>query len=151
MIDSNGLTAVLQDHALKQGLFEAVNGHEPLHPPGKGLTYSVWVDLIRPVAQMSGLAATSARVVCLGRIYSNMAQKPMDGIDPSLLHATDVLMSAYNGDFELSGLATAIDLLGAYGDPLHAQAGYLEIDTVTFRVMTLTIPIIVADAWEQAA
>jgi hypothetical protein len=43
-----------------------------------------------------------------------------------------------------------VDLLGSAGAPLSAQAGYLNQDGRLFRVMTLTLPIIVNDVWDQA-
>jgi hypothetical protein len=52
-----------------------------------------------------------------------MLTDPEDAIDPELLAAVDALMSAYSGDFQLGGLITQVDLLGAYGKPLGAERG----------------------------
>jgi hypothetical protein len=59
-------------------------------------------------------------------------------------------MAAYNGDFTLGGLVECVDLLGMTGQRLEARAGYLEQDRKIYRVMTITLPVIVAEAWEQA-
>jgi len=59
------------------------------------------------------------------------------------------LMTSYAADFELGGNARNIDLLGQTGVQLSAQAGYVEIDNRLFRVMDITIPVIVNDAWAQ--
>ncbi len=99
----------------------------------------------------SGLAATQARVEFTVRIYSNMTQEPQDGIDPELLSATDALLNAYSGDFQLGAAVMAVDLLGAYGAPLAAQSGYVTVDQTMFRVMDITLPMVIADAWTQAA
>jgi hypothetical protein len=63
------------------------------------------------------------------------------------------MMGAFSGDFDLGGVGGVryIDLLGSTGTVLGAVAGYIEIDKKMFRVMTMTIPIIINDAFVQAA
>lgn len=140
----------LVSHAAASGLFDQVQGHEPKNAPGNGLSCAVWGDRIVPV-QSSGLDTTSIRVAFSLRIYSNMASEPQDAIDPAILTAVATLMAAYSGDFTLAGGARYIDLLGASGLPMSAQAGYLTQDEREFRVMTLTVPIIYNDVFEQVA
>src|SRR5690606_6200689 len=112
-----------------------------------GLTCAVWIDLIEPARGRSGLAATSARVVFNVRVYTNMLQNPQDAIDPNVMAAVDALFEAYSGDFELGGDAEFIDLMGAtQGHPLRAQSGYINIDNMVYRVMTITVPVVVSDA-----
>lgn len=149
-IDGAGIMGAVADHALRSGLFERVNGHEPKNAPGNGLTAAVWVDYVGPVLS-SGLATTSARLVLNVRIYSSMLQDPQDAIDPNIIAAVDDLFEAYSGDFDLGGRVRNVDLLGSSGTALSAQAGYLEQDRKNFRVMTITLPVIVNDAWEQVA
>lgn len=134
--------------ALASGLFDKVNNHEPKSSPGLGLTAAVWVDSISPIPA-SGLAATSGRVVLKVRLYSNMLSDPQDAIDPELTNAVDVLLAAYSGDFSLGATVKNIDLLGAYGIPLSAQAGYLEMDGKMYRVMDINVPVVVNDIWSQ--
>lgn len=149
-IDAAGIMGAVKDHALTSGMFERVNGHEPKNAPGKGLTVAIWADYVGPVLS-SGLAMTSARVVLMVRIYSSMLMEPQDAIDPNIIAAVDALMDAYSGDFELGGTARSVDLLGSSGTSLSAQAGYLEQDHKHFRVMTITLPVVVNDAWDQVA
>jgi hypothetical protein len=136
---------------MRLGLFERVNTSEPKNAPGNGLTAAVWLQMVSPVAAASGLAATSARVEFMLRIYSNMLQEPQDAIDPEILSAVDVLMGAYSGDFDLGGTVRNVDLLGAHGVGLSAVAGYLSVDNKMFRVVDVTLPLIVNDVWEQVA
>lgn len=136
-------------HAMALGLFERVNQHEPKNAPGNGLTAAVWADSIAPTPAGSGLASTSARVVFNVRIYSSANAEPADAIDPNILAATSALMGAYSGDFELGGSVRNVDLLGQGGVPLSAQAGYLQQDGRLYRVMTLVLPVLVNDVWEQ--
>jgi hypothetical protein len=80
-----------------------------------------------------------------------MTREPQDDIDTDILNATDLLMNEYSGDFELGGNVREVDLLGEFGDSLSSQAGYVTIGGTMFRVMTITLPVIVNDAWNQVA
>lgn len=149
-INISGILDGITSHALATGLFDQVAGHEPKNPPGNGLTYAAWVQAIRPVPAASGLAISSGRLEFNARLYSRYVQQPEDAIDPNLVAATDTLMTAYSGDFELGGNVRNIDLLGQTGTPLSAQAGYLTQGNATFRVITIVLPVIVNDLWSQA-
>lgn len=148
-----GVTAILaavESHALATGRFDRVNRHEPKSAPGNGLSAAIWVQSLRPVAAASGLNSTSARLELSERVYMGMLAEPQDDIDTRVLEAVDVLMTAYSGDFELGGLVRNVDLLGEHGDPLSADAGYLEQDKKIYRVMVITLPLIISDLWGQA-
>jgi hypothetical protein len=140
----------VQSHALSVGHFERVNGHEPKVAPGVGVTCALWVQDITPV-KSSGLNSTSVRLEFTVRTYQSMLSEPRDAIDPKMLIAVSTLMAAYSADFTLGGLIRVVDLLGAYGDPMNARAGYLEQDKRLYRVMTITLPLIVNDVWDQVA
>jgi hypothetical protein len=151
-LDIRGVLDAIQSHALASGFFTEVNGNEPLSPPDtSGLTCAVWVEQIGPARGGSGLASTSTRLCFYVRLYSGMAIEPADAIDPNLMDALDALMAAYSGDFTLDGLLREVDLLGQFGDPLGARAGYLLEGGTEFRVMTITLPVIVNDLWDQEA
>lgn len=142
--------AVVSD-VQRSGYFDLVNMHEPKRAPGKGLTAAVWVQAIDPIALMSGLASTSARIVFMLRIYSNMFKEPQDMIDPEMMRATSNIMRRYHDDFDFEGVIRNIDLLGQFGVALAAQAGYLEVSGTHFRIMDITIPCLVNDVWPQVS
>lgn len=149
-IGSQDIFDRLADHALASGYFDRVNQHEPKNKPGRGLTCAMWIDRIQPARSRSGLTSTTARVTVNVRVYTNMLQNPQDAIDPSVMEATDALFEAYSGDFQLGNDERWIDCLGAtQGHPLEAQSGYINIDNMTYRVMTISVPVIVNDAWNQ--
>lgn len=150
-MDIAGIVDSVASHAMKLGLFETVNQHEPVNAPGNGLTCAVWADYIGPVPRASGLAITTAYVVMNIRIYTSATQQPYDGIDPMMMSAVDSLITAYSGDFDLGGKVRNVDLLGMYGRELSSQAGYIKQDSNTYRVMTITLPMIVNDTWDQQA
>lgn len=148
-LDATGIFSALISHAESTGMFESVNGHEPKSSPGKGITAAVWVARIEPARAASGLSSTSVLVTCTVRIFSDMLQEPQDGIDPAVIKATDALMNAYSGDFTLGGLIRNVDLLGQTRNPLFAQSGYLNVSGRMFRIMDITVPMIVNDVWGQ--
>lgn len=136
-------------HAQSLGLFETVLGHEPVSAPGSGLIYALWVKRVTPIPARSGLDSVSVRLELAGRVYIPADTEPQDGVDVSLTAAVDGLMTAYAGDFELGGSVANVDLLGMHGAPLGADFGYARFDT-TYRVATLTVPLIINDAWTEA-
>lgn len=150
-MDINGITDALVSHAVALGLFQRVNMFEPTNQPGNGMTCAIWADEVLPVAEVSGLDATSAKLTFMVRFFKSMQTEPLDMIDPELVSATDVLLNAYSGDFDLSGTIKQVDLLGQHGTPLSGRAGYLNMDAKMFRVMTITLPLVVNDAWNQVS
>jgi hypothetical protein len=144
------LDAVIS-HAAASGWFEQVNGGEPISPATSGLTAAVWVDTLTPI-RSSGLASASARLGLITRLFTSAEQLPTEGIDPNMTLATDALMRAYVGDFELGGADNVrfVDVFGAHGPALDARAGYLPVSGVTLRVMTISLPVIVNDLWDEA-
>lgn len=149
-LDVNTLLDKVTSHAATLGYFDRINTHEPKNAPGNGLSASVWFDQIE-VVRASGLSSSSAKVVLNIRLATSMIQEPQDMIDTNLVNALNALLAAYHGDFELGGNVRMIDVLGAYGTPLMAQAGYLNQDNKIYRVFTIKLPLIVNDVWDQTA
>jgi hypothetical protein len=137
-------------HAQATGWFDQVTGHEPKSAPGRGIACAVFVRRARPVSARSGLSSTSACVELSVRVYMNMLHEPQDEIDPTIISAVDDLMAAYTGDYTLGGLVSNVDLLGAHGPDLRAEAGYISIDNKVFRSVDITLPLIVNDLWSQS-
>jgi len=145
------LDAVVSD-AKASGYFTKVNTHEVMRVPSSRLTAAIWVQAINPVALASGLAATSAQVVFMLRIFTSLNQYPQDIIDPQITKAVSNLMRRYHDDFDFGGIIRNVDLLGQFGTALAAVAGYVEADDGSlFRIMDLTIPCIVNDVWPQVS
>lgn len=148
MIESDALIDAVVSHAAASGYFDRVNRHEPKSAPGSGLSAAVWADSIGP-ARSSGLAETTALVVMNVRVFTSMLTDPPDAIDPAVMKAVDDLMGAYSGDFTLDGLVRCVDLLGMGGTPLSARAGYVNIDGKLMRIFTITVPVLIDEAWTQ--
>lgn len=150
-VETRAYTDALVSHAMATGLFDRVNQYEPKATPGNGLTAAVWFQTLRPDPQHSGLAATSVWLTYTLRIYLPMLTEPQDWIDPRILEGVDKLIELYSGDFSLDGMVREVDLEGQSGTGLSAQAGYLDIDRTKMRVVDITIPLGINDAYVQAA
>lgn len=141
----------LASHAMASGYFEKVNQYEPRSAPNTDLTAAIWFQNIKPAPAASGLAATSILLVMTVRLYTSAIKEPtaLDQMDPIMVQATDKLLTAYTGDFTLDGMIRNVDVLGEQGQPLEAEAGYLDIDRTKFRVVDITVPLVINDAFAQ--
>lgn len=150
MINIQGIVDALVSHAASTGHFETVNAHEAKSAPGPGLVCAVWADALSSAPAQSGLHVTTARLTMKVRIYQPMLKEPADAIDPDMLRATDTLMAAYTEHFTLGGLIrNVVCLAGDQGEALNAQAGYVQIGNNMMRIMDITVPMIISDAWNQ--
>jgi hypothetical protein len=156
MIDSAffvTLTDALTTHALRLGYFDRVNKSEPKRAPDYGLTAAIWPQNLVPAPLNHGLAATTAVATYVARIYQPMLQEPLDMIEANMMRATAALMGALSADFRLADAdgpdVRNIDLLGAVSPGLTSVAGYLDVDRSKYRVMDISIPIVINDVFEQ--
>lgn len=150
-LNSEVILDEIVSHALSLGVFDTVNLHEPTVPPAaSGITAAVWVQSIGP-SLLSGLSSTSARIAFTIRLFQNAYSEPPDAIDPAMMNAADVLFTSLAGDFELGGNVRNIDLMGAGGSSLSLISGYLSQGNMNYRIMDITVPVIVNDAWDQVA
>jgi hypothetical protein len=139
----------ITSHAARLGPFERVQTHEPKTAPTEGMTGAVWVADVMPVPELSGLDSTTMRLGFTLRLYQNMIREPQDVIDTEMTDVVSLLLAAYNGDFTLGGLVHKVDLLGAHGQPLSVVSGYIPQDGKLLRAMSIYLPVIIADAFNQ--
>lgn len=139
----------LRSHAASLGVFEHVVGHALTNPPHTGVAIAFEFGRFRR-SRSSGLAATSGLITYGASIYRPMRTEPQDDIEVEILGAADALMNAYSGDFELGGNVRCVDLLGQESDGLGADGGYAKVGDVPYRAITVNIPLLVNDVFEQA-
>lgn len=142
----------IRDLALSTERFAVINGHEPATPLDSGLTAAVWMQAIGPAKRFSGLSATAAAVTFTMRIYTAATTQDLDAIDPAVGSATSSMIALLSGDFDLGKSVFAVDLLGMNGAPLAAKAGYANVagpPTTLYRIMDITIPLIIDAVWTQ--
>jgi hypothetical protein len=145
----DALFSAVESVAMRTGKFRRVNLHEPKSAPGSGLTCAIWIQSIDPFTSGSGLNSTTGYLVLFARVYGNMFTKPEDNLDPVMTKAASALVGAFSADYTLNGTCRNIDLLGEGGTTLRAQAGFEEIGSTQYRIMTVTVPCIVNDCWDQ--
>lgn len=147
----------LHDIAAASGLFDIVLDHEPTSAPGtEGLTCCVIGSTITGI-QSSGLASLSARVEFRVRILANAFDEPRSAVDTILMNAAGEYMGELAGAYALGGLARDVDLLGADGDQLRMELGYMSIGgnsqtpgSVLYRAADVMVPIVINDCWTMA-
>ncbi len=133
----------------KSGYFSHVNTGEPKSAPGVKVQAAFWPQSIRPIGIASGLAATTAHVLFIVRIFTNFKAEPQDQIDPKIMMAASNIVRLIHNDFDFEGTIRNVDIFGHHGENLGAEAGYLEVDKKHYRVMDVRIPCIVNDVWVQ--
>lgn len=149
-LDLTALYDGLISHQKASGFFDVVLAHEPMAPlPEQGVTAATFLQRVAPVARTSGLAATSCRVEAVTRIHNPRIMVDQDAMDPRVYRGSMLLLQAYTGDFTLGGSIDQLDLMGAYGEPLHSRAGYLRIGQQLLRVMDVVTPLIIHDVFPQ--
>lgn len=154
-IDEAAVNAVYNaalSHVHAAGYFDSIAGHEPKTVPGRGLTAAMWAEYLGP-AIGSGLAETSALLVINCRITTPMVtqtREQADAMDPLLLAACAAVISRWTGDLDLGGTCRCVDIRGMSGRRLEARGGYMNQDGRLCRVLSITLPIIINDAWTEA-
>lgn len=148
--DFQALINAVASYAGTTGEFETVNTHEPKAKPGSGVTCSIWVDEIAPLAAASGLDAVSGLITLTMRPQMPFLQQPADQIDPLIMRAVAALMALFAGGFTMGDLVRNVDLLGQHSQGLRAKAGYVNQDGTIYRIMDVSVPMVVNDLFPEA-
>ncbi len=118
-------------------------------PPTTGVGATVWAMPGKPLPRRSGLNTVSVSLVFNIRLTLSMQTQPPETIETTLMGAFSDLCNAFAGGFTLGGKTTSVDLLAAYGDGLHWEFGYVPYDGVSYRCVTVPVPIVLDDVWRQ--
>ncbi len=137
----------LRGHGERIGMLGNVLNHEPkAAPEAKSVTLAWWLQSMRP-ARSSGLNSVSLVVTFTGRFYTSTLTEPQDAIDPTIVNAADAFLASLMRDYTLGGWARHIDIFGAETEGLVVEAGYLTQDQKLFRILSVTVPIVINDAY----
>lgn len=149
--------AALLDAVSGIGWQNGVIDHEPLSAPdGDGIVVAVFPsEPMAALAESSGLAAADTRIGFIVRLMYNALAMPQ-GINPrgreiELLDGFDKVMEVLIGGFTLGGTTRSIDVLGESGEQLSGQWGYTQIDSAIFRIVDITVPVMINNAWTYGA
>jgi hypothetical protein len=136
----------LQSIGARSANFSQVIQHEPKAAP-EDFWMAVYLQSMRPAS--SGLISTSIRAEFSIRLYQDMLAEPRDAIDAFVAAATWDIIDSIHQDLTLGGLVELVDVLGKDGEPLSAEAGYVDIGGKLFRVTTINVPVKINDAFDQ--
>lgn len=131
------------------GGFDVVSAHELRKAPTAKFALGAWLARMKTLPTRSGLAATSILVTLQARIYVPFMGDP-DQIDTEAARRVDLIWSAFHRTLELDG--NEIDILGAYGDGITAEMGWLPMsDNAIVRTNDLFLPIVIDNAYPQGS
>lgn len=153
-LDAGAIIAAIRGRLMSIGLFDTVNGHEPISSPGTGTHASVYLGPIRP-SDRSGLSSTSLVILIMVRLWISAQAENRDDTEIKLATATSQSFGALIAGFQLadaSGVPTAcaIDIRGMAGTRMEATPGYASFDGTEFRVQTITVPVLVENVWDES-
>lgn len=145
---ASALYASLESAAQSLGLFQAVEAHEPVNAPGRRLYCSIVLGPapMRPLPAASGLAAVSGEITFTFTVWASWNQRPLENVDPEVLAAVASLMTELSGEFSLGGTVRNIDLFS-----MSATPGWIDFQNEQFRVMNLSVPIVINDMFAEVA
>lgn len=154
-LDMEELQDELCSVAQRIGHFDTVSAYEPREAPDNAMHGAFWLLSVRPARAASGLASASTIVTFMGRIYipaGDGTSLPYDQLDRDMFAATDRLLAAFCSRFTLGGRVRNVDIFGAHSPGLSADAGYAAFGGSSgkkFRIMTITLPLIVNDMYPE--
>jgi hypothetical protein len=148
-IDVSAIMDAIASMAKRIGAFERVQLHEPKTSVPSGLSAALWFQSATTIQELSSLAKTSIRIEIVFRLFQNMLMEPADLIDPEMTRVVNLMFNALHGGFTLGGLITQVDVLGTYGPPLRSEAGYINQSGHLMRSISIYIPCVIANAFNQ--
>jgi hypothetical protein len=151
--DVEGIQAAICAAGLRTAYVDTFDDHEPREAPNQGVHAACWLLSVKPVGpRVSGLGSAGTVVTYLVRLYMSANKStnvPYGEIESQMKRATAALYAQYIGDFTLGGRVRNVDIFGHSSPGLSADAGYAKFDGADFRIMTITLPLIVNDEYEE--
>jgi len=113
---------------------------EPKAPPGKGSYAAVILGPIVPTELAAG-GAVSGRIDLIVRIYRDAINEPLEDTEFTMAQTILELFEDFCGDFDF-GDANVRNLLPL---DMAATPGYQTIGNIMYRVVDITVPLMVND------
>lgn len=134
----------VQNYLAASGWVRTAQVGEPKSPPGEGVTAAVFMSNWS-VAQLTLSTTIEVHTVTL-RFYRNMLQTPTEDIEFELARILSEVTSDLLGEFDLGATIRNVDAGGQYGQGLSARWGYVDVGGTLYRLVDLTLPLIVDDS-----
>lgn len=151
-------TTALQGWVIARAVAATGIAADPLtyEPKGKidyaaaagGTVLACWLAGLSPAR--AGLAATGARVEWMIRLHRNAFEPDQGESERLILAAADALVESLFADIEDSVSGAWFDPRGQTGEPARLETGWLDIDKQLSRTASLTVAVVVDNAWTEA-
>lgn len=127
--------------------------HEPLSAPsGTGVTVCVFPGApMSPITSSSSLTGADVRLEFIVRLLKDAVTEPQDDRETDLIDAYDAVMTSLLGSFTLGGTVRSVDVLGESGQLATGTWGYVQIDSTIFRMVDITVPVMINEVWTYGA
>uniref|UniRef100_A0A6M3XKI5 Uncharacterized protein n=1 Tax=viral metagenome TaxID=1070528 RepID=A0A6M3XKI5_9ZZZZ len=122
---------------------------EPESPPGERLAASVYMGNISIVSLTLNTTIEVHTVIL--RLYMDMLAEPTEGIEFKLAEVVSGIFHDLLGEYDLGTTIRNVDAGGIYGSPLRATWGYVDVGGKMYRIVDMSIPLIVDDSAVLAA
>ena len=144
----------IASHISRSGYVSDVQIGEPVAPPDA-------IDKLHAAIYMASatvvdltLSSTIEQHVVTVRLYRRAAFGQGDDageVEQEMALAVSQIVSNLIGEFDLGATMRAIDVGGTYGTGITSAFGYVQIGTTMFRIVDITVPLIVDGSATQAA
>jgi len=135
----------VETYTQKLGLFETVQIGEPKSPPGQGFHAAIFMTSVNIGMIYAGGDTRENHLVML-RIYRDMLAEKSDpqlNLESEMAVVLSKLMESLLGDTDLESTVMSIDAAGMDGPGMTASFGYTEVGGSMYRIVDITIPLIV--------
>lgn len=157
MIDIAAVHQWIMDHAAAVVGAPAVLGFEPKSridygAIGNATMIAVWFSTApEPIGVRPGLSSTAARIEFVIRLHRNALgdSAAMLLTERTLAIDSASMMTRLFGDIRESATNTWFDPRGQTGELVKAPTGFIDIDKQLNRVCTITLGVVVDDAWTE--
>ena len=137
----------IQSHVNSSGyVSECIIGEYTSAPMPSGLGIAASVIPMREETVMAFGATTRELHTVLLRLYRDWLSEPASSRDLPLEEAKGVILANLKGDLDLEGAAMSLDIAGMHSGGYSADWGRVEIGSTIFRVIDMTLPVIVDDS-----
>ena len=139
---------VIQSYLIASGYTTASVG-EPKSPPSE-IHAAIFMTSTSVVRLMLN-GATEELHVATVRLHENMLGEPQEDIEFLMAERASKIMEDLFADFELGGNVRNIDAAGINGAPVRADWGYNDVGGKMYRIIDITIPMVVDGSATMAA
>ena len=139
----------IESKLLSSGYFKHVQIGEPKGPAEQRFTAAIFMsDVSRadlPLAEVNHVYTV------LVRIYDDMLREPQEDVEIEMSNVLDKFLNDLCGEFDLGATIRHVDVGGIWGTALGAKWGYIDLNNWMYRVVDVTVPLVVNTAIPLAA